>query len=784
MVDQQIAKLNYLQQTESVPGRVRVDADIVHAKQAFEERGQEPDLPVVLYVRSAKDWSHDKLRDIAPIITLTGEGATSTGEPLNFATELERQAEILQSLGDQAFVAYARLHLGMEMLDEALLRVPDLLQIEAVSARLVTDLDLSLPALFHGRAVGCPPQPSEVVAHGDGAGVIIGVVDFGCDFVHPNFRHQQDGRTRLRALEVWDANGTPLHQFQQNTINQFLTQQPDPYAMYDPHARQNQPYDVYDPQRFGAHGTLVLDAATGNGRSTLLPGVAPNATPLFIQLRPDMNGQQPLAISAVRAVERIFALAGQNLPVPAVANLSMNPHKGPRNGRGELTQALASVLHWNPTTARGRAIVVAAGNIRGMALRSAGTSIRWAPQREEAQALTVMLPEPYAPNKGQTIRIYHPLQTALLIRFDVPSNIKYGNRTVTLDPTSIGYPSSFWPPGKYIITNQILLSVDIDTHGAVVAGQLETSVTLTPAALQASRRWTFALTLPQNQAGSVAFYAWIDRNPGCQLAFDTPDAKDDHTLGDFAATPGVIAVGAYYALMADAPARYYSAEGPTERVTSPPPWDPLAESGRKPDVIAPGHGVHVALSYAGEVPQDRGSEAYQRAVVASGTSLAAAHVSGLIALLFELVRDATAEDIRRVLIETAEPVSGQTQGHWLPRAGYGRVHAERALRHPFPHITLPGDGALLSGPSVTIAARVRNLQVDPQDVHAVTARIYRAEEHQPYRTIRLNPESEALRFEATVDIDATGAFIVEVIVYLTSFAGLACRAYPVRFNVT
>src|SRR5262249_40004479 len=202
----------------------------------------------------------------------------------------------------------------------------------------------------------------------------------------------------------------------------------------------------------------------------------------------------------------------------------------------------------------------------------------------------------------------------------VPSNIEDGNQTVTLDPLGIRYPSSFWPPGKYIMTNRLLLSVDaLDARGAVMPGQLETSITLTPAALQASRRWTFALTLPQNQTGSVAFYAWIDTNPGCQLAFDAPDAKDDHTLGDFAATPGVIAVGAYYALMADAPARYYSAEGPTERVTSAPPWEPFAESGRKPDVIAPGHGVHVALSYAAQVPQDRVADAYQRAVVASGT---------------------------------------------------------------------------------------------------------------------------------------------------------------------
>jgi subtilisin family serine protease len=493
-----------------------------------------------------------------------------------------------------------------------------------------------------------------------------------------------------------------------------------------------------------------------------------------------MNGQASLAIAAVRAVERIFALAGTT---PAVANLSMNPRQGPRNGRGELTGTLEAILRWDPSTMRGRAIVVAAGNIRGAALRSAGTSIRWTRQREEAQALTVVLPEHYVPNQGQTIRIYHPLGTELFVRFDVPAGIDYRQRTVTLDPTGRRYPSSFWPPGRYIITHRIALSVETDAQGAV-AGQLETTIVLQPAALRASRRWTFSLTLPEDQAGSVEFYAWIDRNPECQLAFDATTARDEHTLGDFAATPGVIAVGAYYALMDDAPARYYSAQGPTERVTSAPPWDPLAETGQKPDVIAPGHGVHVALSHSGKMPVDRASNAHRRAVVASGTSLAAAHVSGLIALLFQRVPSATAEEMRRALIETAEPVRGQTRGQWLPRAGYGRVHAERALRHPFPQITSPVKDAGLSSPSVRIAAQVRNPHANPHDIRSVMAQIYRPGEPQPGVTTALTSTANPLHFEATVHLGETGVFIVEVIVCMTSLTGLAFRAYPVRFNVT
>jgi len=45
----------------------------------------------------------------------------------------------------------------------------------------------------------------------DGSGVLVGVVDFGCDFAHPAFREAGSGATRLRLL--WDQNGaTPAGQ--------------------------------------------------------------------------------------------------------------------------------------------------------------------------------------------------------------------------------------------------------------------------------------------------------------------------------------------------------------------------------------------------------------------------------------------------------------------------------------------------------------------------------------------------------------------------------------------
>src|ERR1044072_432945 len=103
----------------------------------------------------------------------------------------------------------------------------------------------------------------------NGAGVVIGIVDYGCDFVHRNFRNA-DGSTRLKFF--WDQ-GTRFQtaispagfgygrEFNDQAINAAL-QSADPY--------QALAYDTGS----AAHGTHVMDIAAGNGRATGVPGVA------------------------------------------------------------------------------------------------------------------------------------------------------------------------------------------------------------------------------------------------------------------------------------------------------------------------------------------------------------------------------------------------------------------------------------------------------------------------------------------------------------------------------
>lgn len=107
-----------------------------------------------------------------------------------------------------------------------------------------------------------------------GKGVIIGIVDFGCDFAHMNFLNG----TKSRILKLWDQRSLQKNSItkygklhNQNEINDALTKS-NPYV-----------YLGYTPPK-ASHGTHVMDIAAGNGNGTKIPGVAPESDIIFVEL--------------------------------------------------------------------------------------------------------------------------------------------------------------------------------------------------------------------------------------------------------------------------------------------------------------------------------------------------------------------------------------------------------------------------------------------------------------------------------------------------------------------
>ena len=175
-----------------------------------------------------------------------------------------------------------------------------------------------------------------------GKGVIVGIVDHGCDFVHKNFR-RDDGSTRLLAL--FDQRNDKV--YSKEEINESL-QTDNPYNTLG--------YDV----NTRAHGTHVMDIAAGNGLGTRMKGVAPNADLIFVEpfywdIADGDLGNFGDSGNLLEAIKFIFEQARDQ---PCVINISLGTNGGSHDGTSLVEQGIDGLVMDKPNSA----VVIAAGN--------------------------------------------------------------------------------------------------------------------------------------------------------------------------------------------------------------------------------------------------------------------------------------------------------------------------------------------------------------------------------------------------------------------------------------
>ena len=128
---------------------------------------------------------------------------------------------------------------------------------------------------FQAREASCIP-PVQAGSNGlTGKGILVGVVDSGVDFFHPDFRNE-DGSSRI--LRLWDQsiNGNPPEGYTRGTeytkeeIDEALvlgeTEGRRFIALHIEEAFVARP--LITSGDFSGHGTAVLGIAAGNGRAS------------------------------------------------------------------------------------------------------------------------------------------------------------------------------------------------------------------------------------------------------------------------------------------------------------------------------------------------------------------------------------------------------------------------------------------------------------------------------------------------------------------------------------
>jgi subtilisin family serine protease len=172
-----------------------------------------------------------------------------------------------------------------------------------------------------------------------GKNVLVGIVDTGIDFNHPDFI-DSNGQTRI--LRYWD-----------HTMTGPNSPQPYNYGQeWDSTDINNGTITSMDNS---AHGTTVAGAALANGRANgQNKGMAPDANIIVVETNFNLPNW---TLSIADACDYIFKVADE-YNMPAVINLSLGSYLGSHDGNDPASEIMEQLLDEKP----GRLIISAAGN--------------------------------------------------------------------------------------------------------------------------------------------------------------------------------------------------------------------------------------------------------------------------------------------------------------------------------------------------------------------------------------------------------------------------------------
>ncbi len=477
--------------------------------------------------------------------------------------------------------------------------------------------------------------PANHVFNQGGAGVVVGVVDYGGDFAHANFRSLQ-GRTRL--LSLWNQGGVP------NQMSPFGYGRDYSQADINTALNTNNPYGYlgYSPGS-ASHGTHVMDIAAGSGAA---PGVAPKTDLVFVELAT----QSPRTVQGVvttdfgdsvrviEAVRYIFAKAGNR---PCVVNLSLGTNGGPHDGTNPVEQALDAMVRERPN----RAVVIAAGNSYqdrmhqlGQVVLNQNTDIEWNFSSRDR-----------TPNE---IEIWYSGQDEFTLQILDSDN----QLVATMNLGENGYLYKNERGQRKLVGYVSHRKKDPNNGDNVIHIFQHAPSQWKGPTYHSDFPWTIRLFGKKIQREGK-FQAWIERDDHGRSNFGR--SQGDFTLGSLSTGHESIVVGSYNARVDGRPISSFSSAGPTRDLRE------------KPEVSAPGSDIFAA---------DSGT--FDRTTKMSGTSMAAPVVTGLIARILGFAKarnvNLTIDQIRAILIDSSRKLD--ETGSWDQRYGFGLVHIQ-ALNH-------------------------------------------------------------------------------------------------------
>jgi len=450
----------------------------------------------------------------------------------------------------------------------------------------------------------------------NGNGVIVGEVDSGIMYQHWDFKNP-DGTTRI--LDIWDQTGTgspPLEGYgtecTQAQINAGTCNQKD----------------------LEGHGTHTAGTAAGNGLGTgnsvpagKYSGMANKASIIMVKTNFSDAG-------IIDGVSYVFRKATE-LGMPAVVNLSLGTNLGPHDGTSDMELSLQSMV------GPGRLIVASAGNdqldqLHGfVTAKSAMDSLTFAVPTYTGSTDTdyFLIDGWYKGTDNMTLTVVSP--TGLIF-----GPVTKGNNLLGATRTD----------GQVYLENGFTASNDGDVNVYVEVSDLNGNVA-NGSPIPKAGGWRIRMTPVSVDAaslGQVHFWSYSNLTPSFPRGYFATKFSSDITVGSPSTADSILCVGAHTTRAT------WSSSAPGQ----PGPWQynpaevlnslcsfssngPRRDGVMKPDLTAPGSAIASTLdtlwvaggAAAGWNPVfavDDGKHA-----VLQGTSIAAPHVTGAIAMMLQ-----------------------------------------------------------------------------------------------------------------------------------------------------
>ncbi len=495
----------------------------------------------------------------------------------------------------------------------------------------------------------------------DGRDVIVGVVDTGIDWDHGDFINDADSTSRI--LYIWDQTLTP----------QGSESNPSGYD-YGVEYTKSQIDDEIDGTPMGfvrerdtnGHGTHVAGIAAGDGSDTdgdepagKYKGVAPSAD--LIIVKTDFYSTH-----IVDGVNYIISKA-QSLGRPVVVNLSLGRQYGPHDGTSEFETAIGNLC------GTGKMVVVSAGNEMEDHIHAEGTY------------------------SGSSISTAFYVESGSEVRIDIWHDGDDGY-TCTVQGPGIGPVSA--AHGQYNSGSSISIW-NATSNPSNGDDEIVIYITSPPS----GSSWSITLSNRNPSNGSGEFDMWIyePSEPSEGKAYFTSNVSDDEIVGEPGNAQNCLTVGSYntkYEWDSENGGHYhYSSPITLADISSFSSVGPTRDGRLKPEIAAPGMGIASSLSTDSTIDvtwivKD------DRHCIKQGTSMAAPHVAGAVALIYDKYPSASASQVRNWILNTARSdtyASGLPNNTW----GYGKLNIVDMLDATLP-VTLTSVKAAFDGNRVIL----------------------------------------------------------------------------------